>query len=179
MPPLPPTRLLLTVGLLSFGQWLALLLPLLFVTGRFMLPTLPVVLLELTDVLRPATFADSRGVVTVVPRVDDVLPDDVATSLRGVLTVALPRLALLPLVLFVTCVRVPLTERPFLSRVCAETVEVAINIPITNREFTTMFLITVFIIPNFKLLIKMSFRHLSFVKFDTKINKRFNIQRLF
>lgn len=149
VPPLPPTRLLLTVGLLSFGQWLALLLPLLFVTGRFMLPTLPVVLLELTEVLRPATFADSRGVVTVVPRVDDVLPDDVATSLRGVLTVALPRLALLPLVLFVTCVRVPLTERPFLSRVCAETVEVAINIPITNREFTTMFLITVFIIPNF------------------------------
>ena len=108
------------------------------------MPTLPVVLLELTEVLRPATFADSRGVVTVVPRVDDVLPDDVATSLRGVLTVAL-----LPLVLFVTCVRVPLTERPFLSRVCAETVEVAINIPITNREFTTMFLITVFIIPNF------------------------------
>lgn len=150
MPPLPPTRLLLTVGLLSFGQWLALLLPLLFVTGRFMLPTLPVVLLELTEVLRPATFADSRGVVTVVPRVDDALPDDVATSLRGVLTVAL-----LPLVLFVTCVRVPLTERPFLSRVCAETVEVAINIPITNREFTTMFLITVFIIPKFKLLIKM------------------------
>ena len=149
VPPLPPTRLLLTVGLLSFGQWLALLLPLLFVTGRFMLPTLAVVLLELTEVLRPATFADSRGVVTVVPRVDDVLPDDVATSLRGVLTVALPRLALLPLVLFVTCVRVPLTERPFLSRVCAETVEVAINIPITNREFTTMFLITVFIIPNF------------------------------
>ena len=114
-----------------------------------MLPTLPVVLLELTEVLRPPTLADSRGVVTEVPRVDDVLPDDVATSLRGVLTVALPRLALLPLVLFVTCVRVPLTERPFLSRVCAETVEVAINIPITNREFTTMFLITVFIIPNF------------------------------
>ena len=149
MPPLPPTRLLLTVGLLSFGQCFALLLQLLLVTGRLMLPTLPVVLLELTEVLRPATFADSRGVVTVVPRVDDVLPDDVATSLRGVLTVALPRLALLPLVLFVTCVRVPLTERPFLSRVCAETVEVAINIPITNREFTTMFLITVFIIPNF------------------------------
>ena len=149
VPPLPPTWLLLTVGLLSFGQWLALLLPLLFVTGRFMLPTLPVVLLELTEVLRPPTLADSRGVVTEVPRVDVALPDDVATSLRGVLTVALPRLALLPLVLFVTCVRVPLTERPFLSRVCAETVEVAINIPITNREFTTMFLITVFIIPNF------------------------------
>ena len=144
-----------------------------------MLPTLPVVLLEPIEVLRPATAADSRGVVTEVPRVDDVLPDDVATFLRGELTVALPRLALLPLVLFVTCVRVPLTERPFLSRVCAETVEVAITIPITNRESTTMFLITVFIIPNFLLLIKMSFRYLSFVKFDTKINKRFNIQRLF
>ena len=54
-----------------------------------MLPTLPVVLLEPIEVLRPATAADSRGVVTEVPRVDDVLPDDVATFLRGELTVAL------------------------------------------------------------------------------------------
>lgn len=95
-------------------------------------------LLELMKFLLPDTVAAS--LLMVLPL--DVL---VAFDLRdGALT--LPFVALLD----DTAVRVPTAERPFLSRVCDETVvEVAIINPATKKAFAAMSLNTVFIVVSF------------------------------